>query len=247
MRFLYISLVVLYLQQRKPLPMKRILTIIAAAVLLQSCEKDSTTQYSGTYNSKVLEVSPVKLYTSKGEVTDAAIVSSFVKRYQRTASLFSSDGNQKAEGRLKVDFLAGNSAQVTEAQGYEARSVIVKGSDIYLQAYTPSVRMNTEEESFFDKLVVYAPLSAVTTMVPFTTGFTSKTEFKHCLYANKSGDAIRFPMLSYLYVSVGANKLVIKMREMQQFNNLLVSDASKKLNDGDTLAVQQSYLVLNRQ
>ena len=84
-------------------------------------------------------------------------------------------------------------------------------------------------------------------MVPFTTGFTSKTEFKHCLYANKSGDAIRFPMLSYLYVSVGANKLVIKMREMQQFNNLLVSDASKKLNDGDTLAVQQSYLVLNRQ
>jgi len=226
--------------------MKRILTIVGAAALLLSCEKDTIKQYSGTYRSKVLEVSTIQMFTPKGEVTDAAVVKSFIKRRQSNTSLFYADGNQSVEGKLEIAFLTDNKAQVTDSKGYDARTVIGRGTDIYLEAYTTSVRMNADDEPLFDKVVTFFPPNSSTTLVPQTTGYYSKTEFRHCYFAKESGDAIRFPQLSYLYVKVGADKKVVKKEEVKQVNNMLGSDIPNKLTEGDTLAVQQAFLVLQK-
>lgn len=226
--------------------MKRILTIVGAAALLLACEKDTPKQYTGTYRSKVLEVSSIRMFTPEGEVTDAAVIKSFVKRRQSNTSLFYADGNQNAEGLLEIAFLTDNKAQITDSKGYDARTVLGRGTDIYLEAYSTSVRMNADAEPLIDKLVAYFPINSTTTTVPLTTGFYSKTEYRHCYFAKESGDAIRFPQLSYLFVKVGTDKKVVKREEVKQINNVLGNDIPNKLVNGDTLAVQQSYLVLQK-
>ena len=226
--------------------MNRILAIIGVAVLLLSCEKGSVTEYSGTYKSKVIEVSSIRVFTVNGEITDAAVVKGFVKRRQSSTSFFYADGNQNAEGKLEIAFLTDSKAQVTDSKGYDARTVIGKGADIYLEAYTTTVRMNTDAEPLIDKLVTFFPPNSVTTAVPLTTGYYSKTEYRHCYFAKQSGDAVRFPQLSYLYVKVGTDKKVVKKEEAQLVNNVLNSNVAKNLSDGDTLAVQQSYIVLQK-
>lgn len=226
--------------------MKRILTIVGAAALLLACEKDTSKQYTGTYKSKVLEVSSIRMFTPEGEVTDAAVIKSFVKRRQSNTSLFYADGNQNAEGLLEIAFLTDNKAQITDSKGYDARTVLGMGTDIYLEAYSTSVRMNADAEPLFDKIVTYFPPNSSTTLVPLTSGYYSKTEFRHCYFAKESGDAIRFPQLSYLFVKVGTDKKVVKREEVKQVNNVLGNDIPNKLVNGDTLAVQQSYLVLQK-
>jgi hypothetical protein len=226
--------------------MKRILVIVGAAGVLLSCENGTVTEYSGTYKSKVLEVSSIRVFTAKGEVTDAAVVKGFVKRRQSSTSFFYADGNHNADGKMEIAFLTDRKAQVTTSKGYDARTVIGKGSDIYLEAYTTTVRMNKDAEPLVDKLVTFFPPNAVTTSLAATTGYYSKTEYKHCYFAKQSGDAVRFPQLSYLYVKVGADKKVVKKEETQLVNNVLNGNVASKLSDGDTLAVQQSYLVLQK-
>jgi hypothetical protein len=226
--------------------MKRFLTIIGAAALLLSCEKGSVTQYSGTYKSKVLEVSSIRVFTAKGEVADAAVVKGFVKRRQSSTSFFYADGNQRAEGKLEIAFLTDSKAQVTDSKGYDARTVIGKGTDIYLEAYTATVRMNKDAEPLADKLVTFFPPNSVTTTLSASSGYASKTEYRHCYFAKQSGDAVRFPQLSYLYVKVGADKKLLKKEEAQLVNNVLNANVGNRLSDGDTLAVQQSYIVLQK-
>lgn len=226
--------------------MKRILILTGAAALLLSCEKGTLKQYTGTYRSKVLEVSSIRMFSTEGEVADAAVIKSFVKRRQSNTSLFYADGNQSVEGKLEIAFLTDNKAQVTDSKGYDARTVIGRGTDIYLEAYTTSVRMNADAEPLFDKIVTYFPPNSSTTLVPQTTGYFSRTEFRHCYFAKESGDAIRFPQLSYLYVRVGTDKSVVKKEEVRQANNVLGSDIPSKLAKGDTLAVQQTFVVLQK-
>ncbi len=214
--------------------------------MLLSCENGAVTEYSGTYKSKVLEVSSIRVFTAKGEVTDASVVKGFVKRRQSSTSFFYADGNQNADGKMEISFLTDRKAQVTTSKGYDARTVIGKGSDIYLEAYTTTVRMNKEAEPLIDKLVTFLPPNTSTTPLAATTGYYSKTEYRHCYFVKQSGDAVRFPQLTYLYVKVGTDKKVVKKEESQLVNNVLNGSIASKLSDGDTIAVQQSYIVLQK-
>lgn len=224
--------------------MKRLIPILSLALLLISCEEKVADDLSGTYRSKTLEVSPIRLFTSKGEVTDGKVIASFVKRHQRTQDVFHTNGNESAVGKLEIAFLTDSKAQITDPNGYDARTVIAKDGDIYFEAYTTSKRMNKEEKPLYDKLVKYFPLSSKTTMAPLASGFTSVTEFKHCYYAFQASDALRFPVMSYLFVHYRDSKTITSMEAIINDNNMLVLDPSKSLVEGDSLALQQCFLLL---
>lgn len=226
--------------------MKHLITIFCIALLLISCEEKVADDLSGTYRSKTLEVSPIRLFTSKGEVTDGKVIASFVKYHQYRRNIFHTNGNESAVGKLEIAFLTDSKAQITDPNGYDARTVIAKDGDIYFEAYTTSKRMNEEEKPLYDKLVKYFPLSSKTTMAPLTSGFTSVTEFKHCYYASRFGDALRLPVMSYFFVKYGMWKTISEMKSIVDDNNMLILDPSKNLVEGDSLALQQCFLLLQK-
>ena len=218
-------------------------------LVLVSCQKEEY-MYSGRYMSERTEISPIRLFAASGEITNTVLINSYLNRTE-TGSLNRDISNPPdVAGDVEIMFQGENKALFSYMYYHPLpqteRNVRKTGKYLYLEDPGISTVYNTTSESFFKNIVKHFPLYSKTTLLPASSGFISQTEFKHCMYLEGRQTEILFPMLAYVYrksFSEGGYHIASIPWSNNEFNTGFV----REILPGDTLAVQESSIILVKQ
>jgi hypothetical protein len=228
--------------------MKKSLISLIVLLICFSCQKEEYS-YSGWYVSQSTEMSAIRLFTVNGEINDANLINSYLDRTEN-GNLYRDISNPPGVvGSYAIMFLDNNKAYFTVTffkllplERYVRRT----GKYIYLEDTEISTVYNITDESFEDKIITHFPLYSKTTPLPASSGFTSKTDFRHCIYLEGKRTEIVFPLMAYVYKKhIPGGEYNYKTSP--SFNNEFNKGIVTHLSPGDTLAVQEARIVLFKQ
>ena len=228
--------------------MKKLLSILFILLTCFSCEKEEYS-YSGIYVAQRNEMSAICLFTVNGEITDANLVNTYLDRTE-IGNLYRDINNPPDVDRsYDIMFVDDNKAYFPlpiYSHIIPARNVRRTGKYIYLEDKEISTVYNITDESLEDKIITHFPLYSKTNPLPASSGFTSKTDFKHCIYLEGKRIEIGFPLMAYVYkkhIPGGEYNYKISSSFNNEFNKGVVGH----LSPGDTLAVQETRIILVKQ
>jgi hypothetical protein len=147
--------------------------------------------------------------------------------------------------KLMIEFSSNDKANFTYLDNMEVRNVEAKSDITYFESEKISSTFNSNSESFYKKIITYFPLYSKDTIVSGPSGILSRTDFKHCYYANGNSSEIKFPLLSYLYVRHLTGDYFSK-EAISDLNNAFNENSITFLTDNDTLVIQQLSLILRK-
>jgi hypothetical protein len=227
--------------------MKKLLSILFILLTCFSCEKEEYS-YSGWYVSQSTEMSAIRLFTVNGEITNANLVNAYLDRTENGNLYREINNPPDVVGKYWVVFeneKADFSVSFFKLLPLE-RNVKRKGKYIYLEETEISTVYNITDESFENRIITHFPLYSITTPLPASSGFTSKTDFKHCIYLEGKRTEIVFPLMAYVYKKhIPGGEYNYKTSS--SFNNEFNKGVVGHLSPGDTLAVQETRIILVKQ
>lgn len=224
--------------------MRYFLTVLILFGLFSSCQKERGEEFTGIYESSSMEVMPVRLFVKNREVSDKSIIVQFVKSHWSKAFIMNTDTVVDVRRLIKVKFLPENESIFIFKEDSSRRFVGRNSNVICFEAGSTYTQYNNSTSVVFDSIKGYDYLYSRTTPIAGNTGYLSKTEYKHCYFAQFDGDEIRFPLITYLYISSypSSYSSVGEFRLNNVFNERSVAF----LSDNDTLAIQQCHVFLER-
>ncbi|HOZ15426.1 MAG TPA: hypothetical protein PLH91_05365 [Tenuifilaceae bacterium] len=226
--------------------MKFKILLLVFVVFLYSCEKEQDVTYSGTYESKEMKIMPIRMFTNGTEVTDYNKILEFVENMGNQQIFITNyDSIVNVENRVRVEFLSGNKSIFQYIEDTDERNVVAKGDKIYFELDEILTQYNQTTNPFWAKVIMHFPLYAITSTMPTSSGFVSKTEYKHCYYANSIEPYIEFPLLNYYYKH-NYDDVIISVEAQWNLNNEFNSNAINELTLNDTLVVQEFKIVLKK-
>jgi hypothetical protein len=225
--------------------MKKLLITIGILLFFISCNKKDDNSYSGIFDSKSIQISAVRLFTKNGEIKDINTIRNFINNSDVDYFILKTDSIIDAANKIMVEFLSNDKANFTYLDNIEVRNVKEKNDITYFESEKISNTINSNSESFYKKIITYFPLYSKDTIVPGPSGILSITEFKHCYYANGNSSEIKFPLFSYLYVRHLTGDYFSK-ETASDLNNAFNENSVTFLNNNDTLAIQQLFMILRK-
>lgn len=192
--------------------------LLLSAIVLSSCEKEDENPATAQH-----------LYTNSGEVKNPSIRNAFI---QKAAQLFASP-TLPVSPDAKIKFVATDTVVFMPST---MRFSVVQTNDQYL-FYSPMIVYTSPDDIFYDLLKYTAPKVFVAGGPSFSSQLTKEVRVA---YGDKK--QMRLSHLTYRLVQWRNGN---KMREaagilFNEFNPSILA----KLNNGDTLAVQESSLMV---
>jgi hypothetical protein len=227
--------------------MKFKILLLVFVVFLYSCEKEQNVTYSGTYESKEMKIMTIRMFTNGAEVTDNIKIQQFVEKMGNQQIFITNyDSIVNVENRLRVEFLSGNKSIFQYIEDTDERNVVAKGDKIYFELDEILTQYNQTTNPFWAKVIMNFPLYNKTSTISTSSGFVSKTEYKHCYYANGIDSYIEFPLLSYYYKH-NFDDVILSIEAQWNLNNEFNPNVINQLTLSDTLLVQEFKIVLEKQ
>lgn len=225
--------------------MKYLLITVAVIFSLSSCKNDDYV-YSGTYVSNNVEINKIRLFTINGEVTEQTKITDFLNKKSDLHFATNYDSIIDIEGKIRIEYLSGNKAIVSGSEEPETRNVIEKGNYIYYELPTVYTRYNFSTLPFYDNIIKLKPIYSETIPLAPASGFSSKTEFKHCYFVRGKEDVIEMPLISFIY-----SRYLSAHNQSQEAiwnnNNVFNPNSVNYLTTTDTLAIQEFNVILEKQ
>lgn len=222
------------------------------ALVFSSCKKDEETW--DTYKSERFEIRPVRLYTNEGEVLDQNLIINFINRHTASHSMqvfiFNYDTIIDVAGKIKIEYLSTSTAKFTYLEEITQRNVINKNDYLIFEGLdTTTIYHQIANEflpEFFENLSVYMPLYSEFYPLPLSTGFRGLTKLKPCYFLEKKkNNELSFPSFFCLLVR-NIEPGLQAQNGIFGINNDFNIAACQYLNEGDTIALQQSAIVLRK-
>ncbi len=227
--------------------MKFKILLLVFVVFLYSCEKEQDVTYSGTYESKEMKIMSIRMFTNGAEVTDNTKIQQFVEKMGNQQIFITNyDSIVNVENRVRVEFFSENKSIFQYIEDTDERNVVTKGDKIYFELDEIYTQFNQTANPFITKVIKNFPLYNKTTSVSTSSGFVSKTEYKHCYYANSIDSYIEFPLLNYYYKH-NFDDVIVSIEALWNLNNEFNSNVMNELTLNDTLVVQEFKIVLKKQ
>lgn len=227
--------------------MKFKILLLVFVVFIYSCEKEQVVTYSGTYESKGMKIMPIRMFTNGIEVTDNIKIQQFVEKMgNQQIFIINYDSVVNVDNRVGVEFLSGNKSNFQYNEDTDERNVVTKGDKIFFELDEILTQYNQTTNPFWAKVIMHFPLYAITSTMPTSSGFVSKTGYKHCYYANSIESYIEFPLLNYYYKH-NYDDVIISVEAQWNLNNEFNSNVINQLSLSDTLLVQEFKIVLEKQ
>ena len=227
---------------------KNLFVLSCIVILLIGCKDDTDKGiFSGTYVTQEVEINDVRLFTSAGEIENTTIINSFVERQDKNKYFVKKTAVNSAFFLVStLKFLSSNEANFTYSvysNNPTLVNVISQNNVVYLEAKDTVVQekyIYYDSETIYNKMLTYKVLYADSTQSESDIyKFSIKT--KPCYFLTQSDGLFKFPRVSYIYVEQYG------VQGSLNLNNLFNPDCISLLRDNDTLAVQQTQLVLKRQ
>lgn len=215
------------------------------ASILISCEEEVIkNNYSGSYTSTVKKYSAMRMFTNGVEVNDNAKIQDFYLRRVGDPQAFVTDYTKDEDiNGVKYLIIKDNKTICNFIVEMESRNFVDKGNKLYLETDRVFTSYNyLEQKLFFDKLYKNFPLYSVTTPLPSSSEYDSKTESKSCYYLNNKENIIEYPLISFFYLQLSENGGTMVSGENQ--NNEFNSNIITSLTINDTLLIQESRIIL---
>jgi len=225
--------------------MKYLLFTLLIIVTLSSCKNDDYI-YSGTYVSKNVEINKIRLFTINGEVTEQTKINDFLIKKPDLLFATNYDSIIDIEGKIRIEYPSGKKAIVSGSEEPETRNVIEKGNYIYYELPIVYTRYNFSTLPFYDNIVKLKPIYSETTPLAPASGFSSKTEFKHCYFVKGKEEIIEMPLISFVY-SRYTNAQIQSQEAVWNNNNEFNPKSISHLTSTDTLAIQEFNVILEKQ
>jgi len=225
--------------------MKKLLITSGILLFFISCNKKDDISYSGIFDSKSIQISAVRLFTKNGEIKDINTIRHFINNSDVDYFILKTDSIIDVANKLMIEFSSNDKANFTYSDNMEVRNVKEKNDITYFESEKISSNFNSNSESFNKKIITYFPLYSKDTIVSGPSGILSRTDFKHCYYANGNSSEIKFPLLSYLYVRHLTGDYFSK-EAISDLNNAFNENSITFLTDNDTLAIQQLSLIIRK-
>lgn len=225
--------------------MKKLVLILTIFLIATSCKKDDYS-YSGTYISKTVEINKIRLFTINGEVTNHDKIVEFLNKKNDLHFATNYDSIIDIAGKISIEYLSDNQAVVSGSEEPETRNAIEKGDYIYYELPTVYTRYNLSTPSFYDYIIKLKPIYSETTPLSPATGFSSKTEFKHCYFVKGKEEIIEMPLVSFVYsryISPQNHSQEAVWNNNNEFNPKSISH----LTSTDTLAIQEFNVIFEKQ
>jgi len=225
------------------------LCVTSCLVILMIGCKDNTDKgvFSGTYVTQEVEINDVRLFTSAGEIENTTIINSFIERHDKNQYFVKNTPVNSASFLVStLKFLSPNEAIFTYSvysnNPYPV-SVINKNNFVYLESKDTVVQVKNiyyDSETVYNKMLTYKALYADSVQSESDVSqFSIKT--KPCYFMTQSDAVFKLPRVSYIYVEQYG------VHGSLNLNNLFNPDCISLMRDNDTLAVQQTQLILKRQ
>jgi hypothetical protein len=226
--------------------------VVIPILVFTSCKKDEETWDS--YMSERFEIRPIRLYSKDGEIHDQSLIISFINRHtighNIRAFITNYDTIIDVEDQIKVEYLSPKTATFTYLEEITQRNVIEKADHLIFEAFDTTTihHFNTNEflPDFFENLSVYRPLYSEFHELPLSTGFRGFTKLKRCYFLErKTNNELSFPsffclLVRYFEPGIQEQNAIFGM------NNDFNAGSIQYLNEGDTIALQQSAIILRK-
>jgi len=225
--------------------MKRLLTLFLASAIFGSCTSDDT-ELQGKYVSGTATVSPIRLFTKSGEVKDEAKAVEFITRHGLSEFVPHYGIDNSHANEVSITFNPGNTAIVTCFGKTDVRNIVKSNGYIYLEASDITTIYSFANESRITQALLLSPLYSKTTTVPTSSGYSNKTELKHCYFAKETNGSISLPLLNICIVTHIPDQIYAR-ESAYNLNNVFNPEISQNLSDVDTIAVQRIDVELERE
>jgi len=224
--------------------MRKKIVILCFLLSCLSCEKEHT--YSGLYRSSIIDISQIRLFSKNGEITDKNKIHDYVSRRKIDFLIENIDTALNVTDKVQIEFVSDDRVIFTY-NDYSDNRILKNVNDyLYFESEAISTRYNIGSDLFYDKVITHTPLFADTIPISSSSGFSTKTDYKHCYYTKKRTTFIEFPILSFHYMSV-LSDVYFSSESYGWFNNEFNANSLNYLTANDTLVIQEMNIMLEKQ
>lgn len=225
--------------------MRKNLAILIASLTIMSCSQNNS-ELKGAYTSTYAEVNPIRLFTRNGEIKDEAKTLEFITRHGLSEFVPHYGIDNSHANEVSITFKPGNTAIVTCFGITDVRNIVKSNGYIYLEASDITTIYSFANESRITQALLLSPLYSKTTTVPTSSGYSNKTELKHCYFAKETNGSISLPLLNICIVTHIPDQIYAR-ESAYNLNNIFNPEISQNLSDVDTIAVQRIDVELERE
>jgi len=241
-----------YMKSPLTTSIKLFIAILIPVLVFTTCKKEADTLE--TYVSERCEIRPIRLFTTNGEIQDQNLIGDFISRHTAGHNfqifITNYDTIIDTADDIKIEYLSSNTAMLTHFGVITQRNIIEKKDYLIFESLdTNTIYLPITNETlvdFFENLFVYKPLYSEFQQLPLSTGFRGLTKLKPCYFLEKKNNnelsSPGFFIMHIRYYDPG----IPEQRRIFGLNNDFNTSAVQYLNEGDTIAVQQSAVILKK-
>jgi len=228
------------------------IVMLIAVVAFTTCRKED--DKPAIYSAERSEIQPIRLFTANEEITDQHIVVNFINRHTAGHNIqvfiTNLDTIIDVADKIKIEYLSANTATFTYFGESSFRNVTTKNNVLYFEASDTTTIYHQIGglvwlQDFLSNMSTYRPLYSEFQELPLSTGWRGLTKLRHCFFLEKKNQELAFP--SFFIMHIRNNESGIpEQRAILGNNNDFNTGAAQYLSVGDTIALQQSAVILEK-